>query len=106
MAERFFGVEQARGQLGRLGDDVAGGSDEISLTKRAGRSHRCRVRPWGVAASCAATWPPACSVGYIPQGLAVRERDQPVVGRRVDPACVEVLTAVSRGEVPAGRRPH
>lgn len=34
MAERFVGVEQARGQLGRLVDDVAGGSDAISLTKR------------------------------------------------------------------------
>jgi prevent-host-death family protein len=34
MTERFIGVEQARGQLGRLVDDVAGGSDPISLTKR------------------------------------------------------------------------
>jgi prevent-host-death family protein len=34
MAERFVGVEQARGQLGRLVDDVAGGSEAISLTKR------------------------------------------------------------------------
>jgi prevent-host-death family protein len=34
MAERFIGVEQARGQLGRLVDDVAGGSEAISLTKR------------------------------------------------------------------------
>jgi hypothetical protein len=25
MSERFIGVEQARGQLGRLVDDVAGG---------------------------------------------------------------------------------
>jgi prevent-host-death family protein len=34
MTERFIGVEQARGQLGRLVDDVAGGADAISLTKR------------------------------------------------------------------------
>ena len=34
MSERFIGVEQARGQLGRLVDDVAGGSEPISLTKR------------------------------------------------------------------------
>ena len=34
MSERFIGVEQARGQLGRLVDDVAGGSEAISLTKR------------------------------------------------------------------------
>jgi prevent-host-death family protein len=34
MTERFIGVEQARGQLGRLVDDVAGGSEAISLTKR------------------------------------------------------------------------
>lgn len=34
MSERFVGVEQARGQLGRLVDDVAGGSEPISLTKR------------------------------------------------------------------------
>ncbi len=34
MVERFVGVEQARGQLGRLVDDVAGGADAISLTKR------------------------------------------------------------------------
>jgi prevent-host-death family protein len=34
MAERFVGVEQARGQLGRLVDDVAGGAEPISLTKR------------------------------------------------------------------------
>lgn len=34
MAERFIGVEQARGQLGRLVDDVAAGAEPISLTKR------------------------------------------------------------------------
>jgi prevent-host-death family protein len=34
VGERFVGVEQARGQLGRLVDDVAAGSDAISLTKR------------------------------------------------------------------------
>jgi prevent-host-death family protein len=34
MGERFIGVEAARGQLGRLVDDVAGGSEAISLTKR------------------------------------------------------------------------
>jgi prevent-host-death family protein len=34
MTERFIGVEQARGQLGRLVDDVASGSEPISLTKR------------------------------------------------------------------------
>jgi prevent-host-death family protein len=34
MSERFIGVEQARGQLGRLVDDVAGGAEAISLTKR------------------------------------------------------------------------
>ena len=34
MSERFIGVEQACGQLGRLVDDVAGGSEPISLTKR------------------------------------------------------------------------
>ena len=34
MSERFIGVEQARGQLGRLVDDVVGGSEAISLTKR------------------------------------------------------------------------
>lgn len=34
MTERFVGVEQARGQLGRLVDDVAGGAEAISLTKR------------------------------------------------------------------------
>lgn len=34
MSERFIGVEQARGQLGRLVDDVAAGADAISLTKR------------------------------------------------------------------------
>jgi prevent-host-death family protein len=34
MAERFVRVEQARGQLGRLGDEVAGGADPIALTKR------------------------------------------------------------------------
>lgn len=34
MPERFIGVEQARGQLGRLVDDVASGSEPISLTKR------------------------------------------------------------------------
>ena len=34
MAERFVGVEEARGQLGRLIDQVAQGSDPIALTKR------------------------------------------------------------------------
>jgi prevent-host-death family protein len=34
MAERFVGVEEARGQLGRLVDDVASGSEPIALTKR------------------------------------------------------------------------
>lgn len=34
MTERFIGVEQARGQLGRLVDDVAGGAEAILLTKR------------------------------------------------------------------------
>lgn len=34
MAERFVGVEQARGQLGRLVDEVAEGADPIALTKR------------------------------------------------------------------------
>lgn len=34
MVERFIGVEEARGQLGRLVDDVASGSDPIALTKR------------------------------------------------------------------------
>lgn len=34
MVERFVGVEQARGQLGRLVDEVAEGADPISLTKR------------------------------------------------------------------------
>jgi prevent-host-death family protein len=34
MSERFIGVEQARGQLGRLVDDVAGGAEAIALTKR------------------------------------------------------------------------
>ncbi len=34
MGERFIGVEQARGQLGRLVDDVATGSEAVSLTKR------------------------------------------------------------------------
>jgi len=34
MSERFIGVEQARGQLGRLVDDVAGGAEPVSLTKR------------------------------------------------------------------------
>lgn len=34
MSERFMGVEEARGQLGRLVDDVAGGSEPIALTKR------------------------------------------------------------------------
>ena len=34
MAERFIGVEQARGQLGRLVEDVAAGAEPISLTKR------------------------------------------------------------------------
>jgi antitoxin YefM len=33
MSERFIGVEQARGQLGRLVDDVAAGSEPVSLTK-------------------------------------------------------------------------
>lgn len=32
--ERFVGVENARGQLGRLVDEVAGGAEPISLTKR------------------------------------------------------------------------
>jgi prevent-host-death family protein len=34
MAERFVGVEQARGQLGRLVEEVAGGAHPIALTKR------------------------------------------------------------------------
>jgi prevent-host-death family protein len=34
MAERFVGVEQARGQLGRLVEEIAGGADPIALTKR------------------------------------------------------------------------
>ena len=34
MAERFVGVEEARGQLGRLVDQVADGADPIALTKR------------------------------------------------------------------------
>ncbi len=34
MTERFVGVEQARGQLGRLVEEVAGGADPIALTKR------------------------------------------------------------------------
>jgi prevent-host-death family protein len=34
MPGRFIGVEQARGQLGRLVDDVAGGAEPVSLTKR------------------------------------------------------------------------
>ncbi|MBW3577102.1 MAG: type II toxin-antitoxin system Phd/YefM family antitoxin [Actinobacteria bacterium] len=34
MAERFVGVEQARGQLGRLVEEVAEGADPIGLTKR------------------------------------------------------------------------
>lgn len=32
--ERFLGVEDARGSLGRLVEEVAGGSDVIALTKR------------------------------------------------------------------------
>jgi len=34
MAERLVGVEQVRGQLGRLVADVAGGAEAISLTKQ------------------------------------------------------------------------
>jgi prevent-host-death family protein len=34
VAERFVGVEQARGQLGRLVEEIAGGADPIALTKR------------------------------------------------------------------------
>lgn len=34
MAERFVGVEQARGQLGRLVEEIAQGADPIALTKR------------------------------------------------------------------------
>lgn len=34
MAERFVGVEQARGQLGKLIEEVAGGAEPIALTKR------------------------------------------------------------------------
>lgn len=32
--ERFVGVEDARGALGRLVEDVAGGGDAVALTKR------------------------------------------------------------------------
>lgn len=34
MTERFVGVEEARGQLGRLIEQVAEGADPITLTKR------------------------------------------------------------------------
>lgn len=34
MVERFVGVEQARGQLGKLIEEVAGGAEPIALTKR------------------------------------------------------------------------
>ena len=32
--ERFVGVEDARGSLGQLVDDVAAGGDVVALTKR------------------------------------------------------------------------
>lgn len=32
--ERFVGVEEARGSLGQLVDDVAAGGDVVALTKR------------------------------------------------------------------------
>lgn len=32
--ERFVGIEEARGALGRLVDEVAAGADPVALTKR------------------------------------------------------------------------
>ena len=34
MPDRFFGIEEARGKLGTLVDQVAAGAEPISLTKR------------------------------------------------------------------------
>ena len=48
--ERFVGVEDARGSLGQLVDDVAAGGDVVALTK-ARETVGCPGEPRGVRAA-------------------------------------------------------